>query len=299
MHQLDLLLLVIAAVLILELRRAFGRRRKPPPGPGPEGEESKPLVLPRRLARRDGPGARGEQRGQGAEGREQGAGEGAGMEGEAADVGFADAVREALAGEPEVRPVHESAAPDAPGTRRKKAEPPAPRAPELAAAMEALSKHDPAFREGDFLAGAQRAYEEILEAWAVGDYAALESLLGEPARGRFFAQMRQRGGENKGRWRAPNLVAILSAKVVAARVGDARTGDAKADVDVEFLSEQFESLRGPVARRRGAQGGPRPAPAGPPVEPGPLGSVREVWRFRRKLASGDPNWMMVEVLPAA
>lgn len=276
MTLLDILILIVAAALVFELRRALGRRRRD------DAADRKPSSLDQYI-----------RHAQERERRRSASKTGGRSDSDAArpasdnsrDIGFAEAVRDALAGEPTVHPLgdDDAAADNADGARGKAAHAVSRESAELLADF---LKHEPGFREAEFLSGARYAYEQILEAWAVNDYESLDTLLGDPARAKFFESMRGRGGKKE--WRATNLVSILSAKIIRAVVAESH-----ADLEVEFHSEQFESLRGP---RRGGSSG---AEGGSPRDAGPLGSVREVWRFRRMLGAGDPNWLLVETRPLA
>ncbi|MGR4000584.1 MAG: Tim44/TimA family putative adaptor protein [Alphaproteobacteria bacterium] len=285
MTLLDILILVVAAALVFELRRVLGRRRNDDatdrrsssldqyirhaqerdqrrPTKSAKSAKSTEPTEPTKPTKPTEPGSKS------ADAASEPTRD------TSRDIGFAEAVRDALASEPTVHPLTEektaTSKPSAPAISQESAD-----------RLAELLRHEPGFRETDFLNGARGAYEQILEAWAVNDYETLDSLLGDPARTHFFESMRNRSG--KSQWRATNLVTILSARIVRAVVANAH-----ADLEVEFLSEQFESLRGP--RRRASLG----AEGGSPREAGPLGSVREIWRFRRPLDGGDPNWLLVE-----
>ena len=102
--------------------------------------------------------------------------------------------------------------------------PPAPRsdtpeeltADEQAVLCNPLREHQPNFRLREFLGGAKYAYEAILEGFASNDFATLDELLSEPARGAFFQRMKERRVEKQ--WRRANLVSIEEAKIIETRV---------------------------------------------------------------------------------
>ncbi len=158
------------------------------------------------------------------------------------------------------------------------------------AILQPLHEHQPNFRLREFLGGARYAYEAIVEGFATNDFDQLDELLSEPARDLFFRRMKERRTEKQ--WRAANLVSIEEAKIVETRVEQG-----VAFIAVRFVSEQFESLR--TAKRTSLRT-PRDSEKNnskndSKSETGPLVRVRELWTFSRPLDSTDPNWTVSAV----
>ena len=154
-----------------------------------------------------------------------------------------------------------------------------------------LRKHQPNFHLREFLGGARYAYEAILEGFATNDFDQLDELLSDPARGVFFGRMKERRAQKH--WRAANLVSIEEAKIVETRVEQG-----VAFIAVRFVSEQFESHRTAkrtplrTSERINEKSGEKSTSKN---ETGPLVRVRELWTFRRTLNSNDPNWTVSAV----
>lgn len=140
-------------------------------------------------------------------------------------------------------------------------------------AAEPLRAADPMFDEKAFLEGARGAYEMIVEAFAAGDLKSIRRYLGQSVYDAFKAAVMQR--EENGWAHEMKFVGIDSAVVAA---GEAVDGDLLATV--EFASNQVR-----VTRDRD----------GNVVEgdPARIDLVKDRWTFSRKLASSDPNWILV------
>jgi len=134
----------------------------------------------------------------------------------------------------------------------------------------AVRARDPAFDMAHFLAGARRAYEMIVRAFAAGERDELKPLLSEKAYKSFEAAISAR--ETKGETETVEFIQQPRADLEEINV----VGDT-ASAKVRFLAEQRSRTKGPegegVEDRRTA----------------------EVWTFERDLSKRDPNWILVRV----
>ncbi|HEX6375096.1 MAG TPA: Tim44/TimA family putative adaptor protein [Allosphingosinicella sp.] len=140
--------------------------------------------------------------------------------------------------------------------------------------IRAIVGADPAFDVGRFLEGAQAAYRMILEAFWRGDREELRHLVGGDVLTSFEESIAAR--EAAGEQLDNRLVQIERAVIQ-----DARLAGRTAEVDVRFDADIAA-----VTRDRDGK-----------VIAGTLSDAiptHDVWTFRRNLASGDPNWLLVE-----
>ena len=140
--------------------------------------------------------------------------------------------------------------------------------------IRAIISADPAFDVARFLDGAQAAYKMVLEAFWKGDREALRYLVGGNVLAAFEAAIAER--EAAGHKLDNRLVAIERTVIE-----DARLSGRTAEIDVRFDADV-------AAVTRDAEGH---------VVAGSLSDAvqsRDVWTFRRAIASGDPNWLLVE-----
>lgn len=135
-----------------------------------------------------------------------------------------------------------------------------------AAGMEAIAAVDTSFAPDDFVKGARRAYEMIVGAFADGDRDTLKTLVDDDVMEVYTAAIAEREAAGTEPMR---LVRLRQARIVEASVDDARM----ARVMVSFESElsDGENLR----------------------------QAKEIWTFKRSLASQDPNWLLDEVETAS
>lgn len=136
-----------------------------------------------------------------------------------------------------------------------------------------LRRSDPSFDEAAFLQGASRAYEMIVQAYAQGDAATLESLVGEAVLdvfGRVAAARRERQETLE-----LTLVGLRQADIIDAEV----TGNA-AEISVRFVAE-FVSISRSVD---GAIVG---------GDPQRILVMEDLWTFARDLRSDAPAWRLI------
>lgn len=174
--------------------------------------------------------------------------------------------------EPTVAPEAPAAVADAPAERPEAGglvyeEPAAP-------GIRAIISADPSFDVGRFLEGAQAAYKMVLEAFWIGDREALRYLVGGNVLAAFEEAIAER--ETAGHKLDNRLIAIERTVIE-----DARLSGRTAEIDVRFDADV-------AAVTRDAEGN---VIAGTLTDAVPS---RDVWTFRRAIATGDPNWLLVE-----
>ncbi len=143
----------------------------------------------------------------------------------------------------------------------------------LGKSLTGLMRADPGFDPGHFLDGAKTAYEMIVMAFAQGDEAALNQLLGNDVLEGFQRAIRDR--EARGETMESNLVGIDKADIIEAEVKN-RTGY----VTVKFVSELISVTRdsdGEVVEG----------------DPKKVREVTDIWTFARDITSKNPNWKLV------
>ena len=140
--------------------------------------------------------------------------------------------------------------------------------------IRAIVAADPSFDVARFLEGGQAAYRMILEAFWRGDREELRHLVGGDVLATFEDAITAR--EEAGEQLDNRLVQIEKAVIQ-----DARLTGRVAEVDVRFDADIAA-----VTRDREGK-----VIAGTLTDAIP---THDVWTFRRNLASGDPNWLLVE-----
>ena len=140
--------------------------------------------------------------------------------------------------------------------------------------IRAIVGADPSFDVGRFLDGAQAAYRMILEAFWRGDREELRHLVGGEVLASFEQSIAAR--EEAGETLDNRLVQIERAVIQ-----DARLSGRTAEIDVRFDADIAA-----VTRDRDGK-----VIAGTMSDAIP---THDVWSFRRDLASGDPNWLLVD-----
>ena len=143
----------------------------------------------------------------------------------------------------------------------------------LGQSLTSLMRADPGFDPGHFLDGAKMAYETIVMAFAEGDEATLEQLLGDDVFEGFQRAIRER--ETRGEKVQSSLVGIDKADIIEAEVKN-RT----AYVTVKFVSELISVTRD--ADGEVIEGDPKK-----------VREVTDIWTFARDVASKNPNWKLV------
>ena len=132
--------------------------------------------------------------------------------------------------------------------------------------LERIVDADPSFSPDGFVRGARKAYEMIVSAFAEGDLETLRMLLDGDVYEAYSAAIEERrsaGGEPL------RLMKLRAAELVSAVLE--ADGVARIGICFEADLSDGDALR----------------------------SSREVWTFKRLLASEDPNWLLDEVEAAA
>jgi predicted lipid-binding transport protein (Tim44 family) len=144
----------------------------------------------------------------------------------------------------------------------------------LAGGLEKIKELDPSFEEKQFLYGARAAFTIIVQDFAKGDTTRMTKLLAQPVLTRF-----QEGIDNRrknGQTMESKITSIRDVEVTAARVEGTQ-----AIVDVQFVSEQENTLRDSTGHVIGG-------------EIGKIEQITDVWVFARDTKSTDPNWLLIE-----
>lgn len=149
----------------------------------------------------------------------------------------------------------------------------APAVAPVSAAAKVLRDADPHFDENAFLEGARAAYEMIIEAFAAGDLRSIRRYLGDSVYEAFKRAVMAR--ESAGHATDLKFVGIDSATIVKS---EATNGVLTAVTD--FASNQVRVTRDSSGEIVDG-------------DPNRIDLVKDRWTFSRKLASADPNWVLV------
>lgn len=184
----------------------------------------------------------------------------------------------------EQQPILKPADPDARVDRPAPPPSPAPQAvaengdlaylPTAGPGVRALLAADPSFDVARFLDGAQAAYRMILESFWTGDLAKLRPHVDDNVYQAFASSVEQRNSEGL----------ILDNRLVD--VEQTVISTASLERSVAFLTVRFEADIAAVTRNKDGD-----------VVAGSMSDAvqtREMWTFRRDVASSDPNWLLVE-----
>jgi predicted lipid-binding transport protein (Tim44 family) len=147
-------------------------------------------------------------------------------------------------------------------------------APSLSAGLTQVRIADPSFDANQFVQGAGRAFQMIVEAFANGDTATLRPLLSDDLFDEFGSEIRRRAAE--GETHESRIVKLREADLLEARM-EGRT----ALVTIKFVSDQINAVRDESGEV--IEGDPET-----PIE------VVDIWTFARNTRSSDPNWTLVE-----
>jgi predicted lipid-binding transport protein (Tim44 family) len=150
---------------------------------------------------------------------------------------------------------------------------PATQPPSVDAGVTQIRVADPSFDEKEFVAGAQKAFEWILQAFANDDLRRLQPLLSQEVFNNFAQTIRSR--QQAGNTLESTLVGFKSADIVEAYMAG-RT----AHVTVKFETEQIGVTRN--AKGEVIEG-----------DPNTVSEVVDFWTFARDTRSADPNWSLV------
>ena len=140
--------------------------------------------------------------------------------------------------------------------------------------VRAILAADPSFDVARFLEGAKAAYQMILEAYWKGDVAALRPYVDDHVHETFAAAVAER--EREGVTLENRLVHIEQAVIASASIEN----------DVALVTVRFEADIAAVTRNREGE-----------VVAGSLSDAvqtRDLWTFRRRMGSADPNWLLIE-----
>ena len=140
--------------------------------------------------------------------------------------------------------------------------------------VHAILAADPNFDVGHFLEGAKSAYRMILEAYWKGDLEAMRPHVDGHVFETFAGAVEQRTEE--GLTLDNRLVAIEQALIAEATL----------EQTVAILTVRFEADIAAITRNQAGE-----------VVAGSLSDAvqtRDLWTFRRDIASRDPNWLLVE-----
>ena len=140
--------------------------------------------------------------------------------------------------------------------------------------VRALLAADPSFDVARFLEGGKYAYQMVLEAYWRGDLAKVRPLVDDNVFEAFSSAVEQR--EKEGLVLDNRLVAIEQALISSASVEN----------DVALVTVRFEADIAAVTRNSEGE-----------VVAGSMSDAvqtRDLWTFRRRIGSSDPNWLLVE-----
>jgi predicted lipid-binding transport protein (Tim44 family) len=136
---------------------------------------------------------------------------------------------------------------------------------------------DPKFTPTQFLNGAQKAYEIIIQAFVKGDRSGLKSLISPILYESYEKIINER--ENK-----KHTVDLAFFRLVSAEIDKIEVIKTKARIHVFFKSEQTQLIKGPKGKL--IEG-----------DPDELTQIEEIWVFERPLKSSNPNWQLTEIKP--
>lgn len=143
----------------------------------------------------------------------------------------------------------------------------------LEAGLTQIRVADPRFDPQEFVAGARKAFEWILQAFVNGDTSSLQPLLSSDVFNNFEQTIKQR--QETGEKLETTLVGITSADITEAYMAG-RT----AHVTVKFVSQQLSAVRD--AEGAVIEG-----------DPNAVADVTDYWTFARDSRASDPNWTLV------
>jgi predicted lipid-binding transport protein (Tim44 family) len=184
----------------------------------------------------------------------------------------------------EQQPILKPADPDARVEARPTAPTPTPQTatdgsdlaflPTAGPGVRALLAADPTFDVARFLEGAQAAYRMILEAFWKGDLDTLRPHVDDNVYKAFASSVEQRTKEGL----------VLDNRLV--NIEQALIAGASLEQTVAFVTVRFETDIAAVTRNKDGE-----------VVAGSMSDAvqtRDLWTFRRDIASRDPNWLLVE-----
>ena len=140
--------------------------------------------------------------------------------------------------------------------------------------VRALLAADPTFDVARFLEGAKGAYRMILEAFWAGELEKVRPFVDDNVYKAFASSVEQRNKEGL----------ILDNRLV--NIEQALISGAALEQTVAFVTVRFEADIAAVTRNKDGE-----------VVAGAMSDAvqtRDLWTFRRDVASSDPNWLLVE-----
>jgi len=133
---------------------------------------------------------------------------------------------------------------------------------------------DPDFDAAQFRAGAESAFEMVVQGFANGDTGTLRNLLNDEVFDNFASAIKQR--EDAGDTLETTVIGIKSSNIIEARL-DGRM----AFLVIKFVSEQINVTRNSDG-------------AVIDGDPNHVATVTDLWTFARNTRARDPNWTLVE-----
>ena len=146
--------------------------------------------------------------------------------------------------------------------------------PRAGPGVRAILAADPSFDVARFLEGAKGAYRLILESFWKGDLAALKPHVDAHVYETFESAIEQRGKDG---FTLDNRLVTIEQAVIA---------EATMERSVAIVTVRFEADIAAITRNAEGQ-----------VVAGTLSDAvqtRDLWTFRRDLATRDPNWLLIE-----
>jgi predicted lipid-binding transport protein (Tim44 family) len=140
--------------------------------------------------------------------------------------------------------------------------------------VRAILAADPSFDVARFLEGAKAAYRLILESFWKGDLAALKPHVDAHVYETFADAVEQRGKDG---FKLDNRLVTIEQAVIS---------EATIERSVAVLTIRFEADIAAVTRNAAGE-----------VVAGSMSDAvqtRDLWTFRRDLATNDPNWLLIE-----
>lgn len=132
----------------------------------------------------------------------------------------------------------------------------------------------PNFSKDNFLGGAKKAFEMILNAFSKGDIKTLETLAHKNLVKKFQDIIEQR--KNDGITSETDLIGFNEAEILEADI----TKNNVAKITVKFISEQINILRD--AKNKIIEG-----------DENYIQTITDKWTFERSITSTNPNWLLV------
>lgn len=147
----------------------------------------------------------------------------------------------------------------------------------IARGMMDISRTDPSFDPEQFLAGAKRAYEMIVTAFAEGNLKALRDLLNKDVYDGFAGAISDRDG--RGEQVDQSFVGISKADIL-----EAEMKGGKANITVRFVSQLISAIRDKAGTVLSG-------------DPSRVKDVTDIWTFSRDVstprARQHPNWTLI------